>query len=393
MKDLHACIDFLQRLIQTQSLPGEEGDIASLVMTEMHELGYDKVYADEAGNVIGCIKGTGAAQPVMFNTHLDHVAVGDEAAWPYPPFGGEIHDERIWGRGAVDIKGPLAAQVYGVGRLKAKRTPPPGDVYVTAVVFEEVGGVGARHMATHLCPELIVIGEPCRNKLMRGHRGRLELQLHVKGRSVHASIPHKGVNPLEVIAGVVSGLNTLDMPHDVDLGSSSVAPTLIRTDQISSNVVPAEVWLTLDWRNVPAESEADVLAKLQTLIDNSLIPGATATLSIPSQNRECYTGFSMDIAACNYPFITRMEDPVLQSAYQVLSNSLDQPPAIDLWRFATDGGHFALAGATCVGFAPGDDALAHTIDEHIEIAEIAAALDGNEALALHWAKQFDALKD
>lgn len=386
MNDLSACVQFLQRLIQTPSLPGEEEAVAQLVMAEMEKLDYDEIYADQAGNVIGLIKGSGEAPAVMFNTHLDHVDVGEHSAWPHPPFGGEIHDDRVWGRGAVDIKGPLAAQVYGAAQLKSKGKKPSGDVYVTGVVFEEIGGVGARHMAGNLSVPYVIIGEPSNNELRRGHRGRIELVLHVKGKSVHASVPQNGVNPLEVVARFTQEIKALKMSTDPDLGTSSAAPTLIRTDQISANVVPGEVWLTIDWRNIPAEHESDVQLRLQKVAETCLIEGAEATVSIPVQARSCYTGLKMDIAACNTPFITRANDPSLIAAEQVLTTALGSPPTVGHWRFATDGGHFARKGATCIGFAPGDESLAHTVDEHIPIVQLETALNANEALALHWAR-------
>jgi acetylornithine deacetylase/succinyl-diaminopimelate desuccinylase-like protein len=139
--DLQRCVDFLQQMIRTLSLPGHEGELASLVANEMRDLDYDEVRIDEVGNVLGRIEGRGQAPDLMFNTHLDHVDVGDPAAWPHPPFGGEIHDDKVWGRGAVDIKGPMAAQVVGVARL-LRGERPPGDVWVTAVVQEEVSVPG-----------------------------------------------------------------------------------------------------------------------------------------------------------------------------------------------------------------------------------------------------------
>ncbi|MBX2819402.1 MAG: M20/M25/M40 family metallo-hydrolase [Rhodothermaceae bacterium] len=383
MAGLKECIGFLQRLIQTPSLPGEEEHIAHLVKAEMEALGYDDVYLDEAGNVIGFIKGEGQAPAVMFNTHLDHVDVGRHEKWPHPPFGGEIHDHKVWGRGAVDIKGPLAAQVYGISRL-ASGKKPPGDVYVSGVVFEEQGGVGARHMAQHINIPLIVIGEPSSNTLRRGHRGRLEFVLHVQGRSAHASAPERGTNPLYVIAAFLQELNQLTMRTDPDLGSSTVVPTLIRTDQISPNVIPGEVWLTLDWRNIPDETEADVLQTLQPLLEKSLLPGSRGAISVPVFKRTCYTGLMMDIPAGMDPFITREQDPIMVSAIHVLEELWHRPQKTDVWQFATDGGNFSRPGVTCIGFAPGDESLAHTVDEHIPIAQIEEALDANEALARHW---------
>lgn len=384
MASLNECIPFLQRLIQTPSLPGEEEAIALLVKSEMEKLRYDDVYIDEAGNVIGYIKGQGYAPAIMFNTHLDHVDVGRHENWPYPPFGGEIHDKKVWGRGAVDIKGPLAAQVYGVSRLLDGKQPP-GDVYVSGVVYEEKGGIGARHLAKQINIPLFVIGEPSNNTLCRGHRGRQELVLHVQGRSAHASAPERGANPLYVIASFLQGLNDLTMRSDQDLGPSTVVPTLIRTDQISTNVIPGEVWLTLDWRNIPDETEEDILQTLQPLLEDSLLPGTRGNVTVPVFKGTCFTGLEMDIPAGMPAFITRQDDPAMVSAVEVLENLWNTPQETRLWQFATDGGNFTRPGVTCIGFAPGDETLAHTVDEHILIAQVADALDANEMLARHWA--------
>jgi len=381
MANLGSCVDFLQRLLQTPSRSGQEGEIANLIVSEMKKLGYDVAYTDEAGNVIGCIEGTGEAPPMMFNTHLDHVDVGDQSAWPHPPFGGVIHDDAIWGRGAVDIKGPLATQVYGVAPLVERGHPPPGDVFVTSVVQEEIGGVGTRHLLTHLAPDFVVVGEPSQNNLRRGHRGRLELVVHIEGRSVHASAPSRGVNPLEVAAHFIGGIGALDMSEDPDLGKSTVVPTLIKTNQESSNVIPSEIWLTCDWRNVPGESENDAQKVLQSLADESLVHGATVDVSIPTFPRRTYTGLEMEIPASNYPFITRSDDPVLRAAQSVLQKTLNLFPDVGFWDFATDGGHFARADLAVIGLGPGDEALAHTVNEHVPLTQLENALTSYEALA------------
>lgn len=386
MSDLAACLDFLKRLIQTPGLPGEEGDVARLVRQEMERLGYDEVSVDDAGNVIGLLRGRGEAPSVMFNTHLDHVDAGDPASWPYPPFEGVIADEKVWGRGASDIKGPLAAQVYGVARLVRDATPPPGDVYVTAVVQEECGGLGARHLVTHLRPDLIVVGEPSSNELRRGHRGRTEAVLHVRGRSAHASAPERGVNPLDVVANFIVGLRDLEMRRHPGLGTSSVATTIIRTDQTSANVIPGEAWLTCDWRNVAGERDEDVRTALQSVADASVIDGAEANVEIPKHTFVSYTGLSMEMAANNPPYSLPEDHPVLRAAQRVLREPLGAAPPIDVWGFATDGGHFADAGLTVIGFAPGDESVVHTTHEHIDVAEIEEALVGYAALARDWSQ-------
>jgi putative selenium metabolism hydrolase len=371
-------------MVQTPSLPGQEGEVAELVKSEMKRLGFDKVVRDEAGNVLGFCKGEGIAPAMMFNTHLDHVDVGDPAAWPYPPYGAELHDKKVWGRGTVDIKGPMAAQIHAVGSMIGDGARPPGDVYVTTVVQEETGGLGARHLLTHLKPPLVVVGEPSRCQLKRGHRGRTELILHVKGRSVHASVPDQASNPLEVLARFVLGLKELEMLEDVSLGSSSVAPTLLKTDQTSPNVTPGEVWLTCDCRTVPGESGLEMIEKLQALADRCLDSGCLAEIRPCIAKQSSYTGVERKIPAQHPAFLVPSEHRAVVTAASILKRviALNEDPGI--WSFATDGGFFAAAGQTVIGFGPGNDKLAHTVEESIEITELEKALHGNKALAMEW---------
>ncbi len=393
MSDVEPCVDFLQRLIRTEGLPGNEGATAALVQSEMVELGYSDVHIDDAGNVLGKVPGSGEAPPMMFNTQLDHVDVGEHDAWPHPPFGAEIHEGKVWGRGAVDIKGPLACQVYGVARLLREGFEPVGDIWVTGTVQEEVGGLGARHMAGYIETPLVVIGEPSRCELRRGHRGRTELVVHSVGRSVHASVPGEGVNALDPVARLIASIDDLDMSTDADLGTSTCVPSLIRTDQSSANVVPGEVWLTCDWRNVPGESGEDARQKLQALADRALktsrealgvsedSPAPEMEVVITSVERTSFSSMTMDYPADNPAYIVRADHPALRAAKPALDAALGRDVPVGVWQFATDGGHFALEGMTCVGFGPGNDLLAHTVNEAIAIADLEKGLAGNEALA------------
>jgi putative selenium metabolism hydrolase len=386
MRDLAPCVDFLRRLIRTPGLPGEEGGTAALVEAEMRSLGYADVRIDRMGNVIGRVPGAGAAPPVMFNTHLDHVDAGDESGWSHPPFAAEVADERVWGRGAVDIKGPMAAQVYGVARLLCG-PPPPGDVYLTAVVQEEIGGVGARHLRETLPVPLVVVGEPSSNTLRRGHRGRTEMVLHIVGRSVHASVPQRAVHPLETLARFVLGLARVEFPVDPVLGPSSVGLTLLRTDQTSPNVTPGEIWQTLDWRNIPGETDDDKLALLQPILDAALGEGASASIDIPIFPQVTYTGERTDIPGSNPAYALADDHPAVLAGGEILSELTGRRQEPGVWKFATDGGHFAEAGMAPIGVGPGDELLAHTNREHIAIAEIEEALAINEALGRRLAKR------
>ncbi|MDH3734048.1 MAG: M20/M25/M40 family metallo-hydrolase [Gemmatimonadota bacterium] len=392
MSPVDDCVEFLQRLIRTHSMPGEEGEIAALVAAEMERLGYDQVRTDEAGNVIGLVRGSGDAPSVMFNTHLDHVDAGDPADWPHDPFGGEVHDGMVWGRGAVDIKGPLAAQVHGVAALIESGDRPAGDVYVTGVVQEEVGGLGARYMAETLRPDLTLVGEPSRNEVRRGHRGRVELVVHVRGRMAHASMTRIGRNPLTVVGRLLSALDDIDRPDHPELGRATIAPTLIRTDQTSANVIPGEVYLTLDCRTVPSQSAESLRDDLLPLLQAGEIEGTSGEILIPRHERVSYAGYEMTYPADNPAHAIASDHPALTTAVETLTPALGHEPPVDVWQFATDGGHFAEAGMVVVGFGPGDDRLAHTVNEHIPISELEIGLRGNEALAREWPARYAALR-
>ncbi len=389
---LQACTEFLQRLIQTPSMPGEEGALARLVVDEMQKLGYDEVRVDEAGNVIGKITGKQRQPALMFATHLDHVDVGKEEDWPYPPFSGTLAQGRIWGRGAVDIKGPLAAQVYGVAQIVRDNQPPETDVYVVATVQEEIGGVGARHLLTHLRPPLVIVGEPSRNELRHGHRGRMEYVVHIRGKSVHASVPEKGVNPLDVLARFLLKREAFPAGENPHLGRTTLAPTLIRTDQQSANVIPGALWQTIDCRYVPEQTPQDIAAILDGFLEDSLIPGASVRLHVPRYPRRTYTGLEMEIPADNPPYLLPPEHPLLRAAVQVMETLQGHPPRVGIWQFATDGGHFARAGLKVVGIGPGDEGLAHTVHESLALEELEQALRINEALARHLVLAYEALR-
>jgi len=374
-------VAFAQKLVQTPSLPGQEGTVAALIRAEMVRLGYDRVWIDEVGNIIGRIVGQGGP-PLLFNGHMDHVDAGDPARWPYPPFGGEIHGGELWGRGAADMKGAVAAMVYAGGLLKRLSTPAPGDRYVTAVVQEEVGGLGSQHLGRTLGVKRAVVGEASGNQLRRGHRGRVELLAHLEGRSVHASMPDLAINPHFSAARFVAGLRDLEMAADPAYGISTVAPTRIWSEPSSANVTPAALHLVLDWRNVPGERPEAIVAKLEALLAGSLEPGCGGRIAVSEKELVSYTGIRAAYPDIFPSFTTAVDDPWLLDAQAALSAALGREVEIGVWRFATDGGHLAEAGATALGFGPGDDRLVHTVEERISLAQLVESVVGYLALSL-----------
>jgi succinyl-diaminopimelate desuccinylase len=375
-------VDFCQRLIQTPSLSGAEDKVARLVATEMQALGYDDVQVDPAGNVIGLLRG-GSAPVLMFNCHMDHVDPGDPARWPVDPYSGEIVDGAIWGRGSVDVKGSLAAQVYGVSLLRSAGLEPGGDVLVTAVIMEEVGGIGTQALLEGTRADYAVVGEPTGLALTRGHRGRVELVVRVRGQAAHASAPQRGRNPHYDLARVLLALEKLEMQTSLEFGPSTAVPTLYHTDQLSANVIPGEAWVHVDWRNVPEESLEQIVQQLEDVVTQALAPDNEGFVVIPKQTFDTYTGHRLRAPAIFPPFSLPADHPLLTTAKATLDRALHRDTPVGVWHFATDGGHLMAAGIPTIGFAPGEESLAHTNREHVQIEDLIAAVLGNAALARH----------
>ncbi|MBN1217896.1 MAG: M20/M25/M40 family metallo-hydrolase [Anaerolineae bacterium] len=375
-----ATIAFARQIVQIPSRSGQEREIAAAISYEMKNLGYDKIWTDEAGNVIGKISG-GQGPTILLNGHMDHVDPGPAAGWPYPPFSGQIVDGELWGRGSVDMKGPVACMIYAASLFKQLDFSPPGDILMTVPVMEEVGGLGTRHLTSHLQADAAICGEPSHNTLRRGHRGRVGLHLTFKGRSAHASTPHLGVNPHYSAATFLTRLPIMEMTREEGVGASSVTPTLYVTDQRSPNVIPGEVRLTLDWRNVPGESPETIVAKIRALL-NSCLPENETTIEIASSEFTTYTGLRTTLPDIFPSFLLAEDDPFVQAAHATLVDVLGRDDGVDIWRFATDGGHLMTAGIPTVGFGPGDEKLAHTNQERISLAQMEEAVVAYAALIL-----------
>lgn len=373
-------VHFAQKLLQVQSLPGNEGVVANLVHAEVERLGYDQVWRDEIGNVIGLMRGAGDSKSLMLNSHLDQVDVGNERQWPYPPLNAVIANDFIWGRGACDNKGPLAVQVYAPAMARKAGLNIARDVYVTAVVLEESGGWGTAHLLQKIKADYAIVGQPSNNELRIGHRGRTELHIHLVGQSAHASRPERAANPHYMLARVVNKLRELPMSSDPIFGYSMVAPTLITTDQRSANVTPGELRLTLDWRNIPSETPSQILAKVQRLVDSCAELGIRARVEVPKRRFTSYTRVTEVHEVIHPGYYIPESHPLTSAVRSILQRALEREIETGIWGFATDGGHLMAAGIPTIGFAPGDEHFAHTTQERIAIAQMREAAVGYLAL-------------
>ena len=366
------CVDFTQRMIQTPSMSFEEEALAALIADEMRTLGFDEVWLDEIGNVNGRLHGQDRTLPALvLNSHTDHVDPGDPALWSSPPYAGEIVDGKIVGRGACDIKGPLAVQIYSLAALIRNGERPLRDVVFSGVVEEEIGGAGAIHWVENLDYEvaLVVLGEPSSNDLALGHRGIIQMWLTLNGRSVHASVPEKGRNPNYKLAEFLNLLQTRqgELRSHPLLGATTVAPTIIEVDTKSTNVTPAWTRVLLDFRTA-SESANSLKAFVQDLVGDW-----PHTLT----DAWCAPGTPVaDSDELIYGYYTPPESDVVIRAKTAVAQGMNREPNLISYQFATDGRHFVPYGIPIIGYSPADESQAHTADEHISIAMMDEALRG-----------------
>lgn len=374
---LQDCVDFAQRLIQTPSMSFEEQAIAELVAAECRILGFDEVWIDEIGNVNGRIRGQDPSlSAIVLNTHLDHVDPGEPSLWSVPPFSGEVLNGRIIGRGACDIKGPMAVQVYSMAALLRNGERSRRDVVFTGVVQEEVGGAGALFWVENLDYNvaLVVLGEPSDNKIALGHRGMIQMWVTFNGRSAHASVPENSVNPnyamaefLHKLADAKSQLSS----HPL-LGATTVSPTCIEVDTRSNNVTPAWTRVCLDFRTA-SESPNSIAAFVRELVGD--LP---ATLSDATQGEKDVSYPESDETI--YGFYTPPESDEVQRAQAVIANGVGYAPELSSYRFATDGRLFVPYNLPMIGYAPSEEDQAHVVDESISIEKMGESLRGHVQL-------------
>jgi acetylornithine deacetylase/succinyl-diaminopimelate desuccinylase-like protein len=273
----------------------------------------------------------------------------------------------------MDMKGPLAAVVHG-----AAAADGGGRVVVCASIAEElVEGAATVEVARRVRPDVAVICEATALRVAVGQRGRAELTVDVFGRPTHSSRPDLGVNAVDAMADVLVAARSIALPEHPALGPAILVPTdAISRPYPGLSVVPDRCTVTFDRRTLPGESEDDVMAPLREAAEAAAAPhGATARVTIAVDRFDSYSGARVEAPNFAPAWFT---DPEAEPARTALAALRAEPT---YWAFCTNGSGTAALGIPTLGFGPGDESLAHRVDEYIDLDELHAGARGYATLA------------
>lgn len=320
-------VEFARALINIDSTTGQEAAAGVWLAGQLRALGYTVVEQPidrGCANIFAVID----APAVVFSTHYDCVP---------PFFPSRLEDGRLYGRGACDAKGILAAQVAAAERLRAKGERQVGLLFV---VGEERGSDGA--MAANLTPpgaRFLINGEPTDNRLGTATRGVLRLKLRAAGRAAHSATPEYGESAIDKLIDALVALRAIALPADPDMGPTYYTVGLIEGG-VAPNVIPPHAWAEVLFRTIgPPEDILRAIRPLDRFVTSEEI------LRVPQVTLHTVPGFPTAVFpfTTDVPFLTRWGAPLL--------------------------------------FGPGSILVAHTSDEHLEVAELDRAIDAYEQLA------------
>ncbi len=374
------CIKFFQELIAIPSPSHREEEISEFLNSRMTDIGYT-VIVDEKNDVMGTIKGSGGGRSFLLNGHIDHVPVGGMV----DPFSGRVMDGEelgdhglvVYGRGACDMKGAVAAMVMAGKMLNELGVRLRGDYMVAGVALEEVGGMGTMSTIAdnQFLADVVLIGEATDMRLALGHRGSMKFKVVVHGRACHASAPERGVNALYKAMKLIKRVKELapSLPVHPVYGRASVTVTQIGVSPEAFNVVPEECVFWMDCRNHPqftANHLYELINKVIKEIKRDDPEFKATVIPTPLINERTFSGF----------FTDPEKFPVVEEAMEAIS-TVYRKPETGIWTFATDGRIYAHLGIPVIGFGPGEERYAHTQKDHIRVQDYLDTIKVYAALA------------
>lgn len=364
-------IEFTQSLVRIKSMSGQEEEIIRFIERKMKTLGYDEVIIDSMGNLLGRI-GNGE-KSILFDSHVDTVAVNDEAEWDVPPFSGDIVDGYLHGRGSVDMKSSVAASIYAGAVARKLGLDSGKTIYVSCTVFEEdCDGENLKHLFKELSlqPNYVVICEPSNNQIALGHKGKAQISIQTHGVSAHGSAPEKGVNAIYEMAEIIQRVEKANaelMKKEKPRGT--LVMSKISSTSASLNAVPSECEAYLDRRTIPGETEDNIKKEMDQLIE-----GKKATWEVGTLHRKSWTGLDITYEPFHSAWKIDLQHELTQACIAAYRENFGgEPAAYDFWDFSTNAVTPVSLGIPTIGFGPGEYKLAHMRNEQCKVDQIIEA--------------------
>lgn len=367
-------IELTQALVRLRSVNDasagfSEASAAALVASTMRSFGWEPRIVEVAPgrpNVVAVIDGVGPGPTLMFEGHTDVVTEGDLSAWSVDPYGAQIRDGRLYGRGSADMKAGVAAMLHAVHALE-QAGDFPGRIVVAALVDEEGLMLGAKHFAqSDLAREIdgVICCEPEAGEICAVSKGAVRLRLTFTGAMAHGAMPQHGRNPLPAAAQVLLDLSDLQerLRNDVGehelLGPVFITPTvLVGGDVDQINVSPATATLCLDARTIPGVDHEQLIEAVTQLAQHCADrSGVSATVTVIDDRP---------------PVDTPTDHPVVRALAQAHEAVTGQAAVYGGVPGTTDGTILTRdAGLATVVYGPGGKWIAHQADEFVEVDDI-----------------------
>ncbi|QEN07985.1 YgeY family selenium metabolism-linked hydrolase [Oceanispirochaeta crateris] len=365
----------LSEMVKIKSYSSEEEAVCRKIKEMCEEAGFDEVYFDGLGSVIGRI-GSGP-KILAFDAHIDTVTTGDLSAWKKDPFSGEIDDTYVWGRGTSDQKGGAASMITAGKILKDLGYDKDYSVYFTFTVMEEdCDGMCWKYLIEEekLIPNFAVSTEPTSCRLYRGHRGRMEMVVTLKGISSHGSAPERGVSAAYKASRAALAMEKLNSELKPDaenfLGKGTIVVSEMKVNGPSQCAVPDQAMLYLDRRLTWGEDAALAISQVKEYITEAL-GEEPESVTMPDYSKRGWknTDYSQELY---FPTWKIDEDhEIVKAGVSAHTDLFGKAPVVDKWTFSTNG--VAICGRhkiPMIGFGPGDESEAHAPNEKNRIEDL-----------------------
>lgn len=369
--DEQAVVEFHRGLVRIPSVnpPGDVREAIAYCEAPLRAAGFairTVAIDDTMPNLIAAF-GERAGPTLCFNAHVDVVPTGERSAWTRDPFGAEIDEGRIYGRGAGDDKASVTAQIMAGLALASSGIDVSGALVINEVADEEAAGAhGTAYVVeqSFFEPDFVIVGEQTLNRVALGEKGAAPTKLIVRGRTAHGALPWEGANAIEAVAEIIVALRrdywpVLETRTHQHFHHSSGSVNLMEGG-VRTNVVPDVASIYIDRRLVPGEDPAEIRSEIMAIAQRAIadMPGISVTLD--------------DMGAGGPATLAEDDTPLVRSmlrANELLGLSTD-PTGFSM---ATDGRFFARKGIPTIIYGPGDPSLAHVPDEWVGIDELMQA--------------------